>query len=103
MVYCAGYGMSDMTQDFVLNQDERILIPIEKRLRLIAKLTNTSVLAFYDVCHQNQASIPNIKRGEIEDKGVHALADNYNYMHIRTQYSIGHLDADSKLATMITE
>ena len=103
MVYCAGHGVGDMTQDFVLNQEEKILLPIEKRLRLIAQLTNTSVLAFYDVCRQDKASIPNITRGEVEEqKGFDAFADTYNYMHIGT-HPHGVVDADSKLATMITE
>ena len=70
---------------------------------MLANLTNTSVLAFYDVCRQDKATIPNITRGEEDErKGMDTFADSYNYMHIGT-HPHGTVDADSKLASMITK
>ena len=60
LVYCAGHGVSDQMQHFVLNDATENVINIEERLRALAKNTETNVLAFYDACKSDKSAFPNL-------------------------------------------
>jgi len=49
-VYCAGHGVADQQQYFVLNDEKRQLVTIEAKLRALANLTGANIIAVYDVC-----------------------------------------------------
>ena len=53
-----------MVAEFVLNQMEGRILPIESKLRELASMTKTNVLVFYDVCRQNKADIPGLTEGD---------------------------------------
>ena len=95
MVYAAGHGVADQQQWFVLNDKGSNIVPIESKLRTIAREMNTNVLAFYDVCRSDKARYPNLKRGDDEPLG--AFADTYEYVHVST-HPLTTVDAKSKLA-----
>ena len=66
-------------------------------MRIIAKTTQTSVIAFYDICRSDKETFKTLKRGTDEEKD---FADNYEYMHIGT-HPTATVDAKSGLAVMI--
>ena len=103
LVYVAGHGVSDQMQYYVLNDAEHNLVNVEEKLRSLAKGTDTSVLAFYDVCRSDKSKFPNLKRG-VEAGGAsnEGFAENYQYMHICT-HPLQTVDAKSKLAELTTK
>jgi len=98
-VYCAGHGVADQQQYFVLNDSKRQLVTIEAKLRALANLTGASIMAVYDVCRQNIETVKELKRGVKTDD---LFGDEYSYCHICTQP--GQLvDADSCMADDIND
>ena len=75
LVYCAGHGVSDQMQHFVLNDATENVINIEERLRSFSKSTDTSILAFYDACKSDKSSYPNLKMRGDGDLG--SFGDKY--------------------------
>ena len=69
LVYCAGHGVCDQMQHFVLNDATENVINIEERLRFLAKNTDTNILAFYDACKSDKSSFPNLKMRGGDDLG----------------------------------
>lgn len=62
-VYCAGHGVADQQQYFVLNDNKKQLITIEAILRTQANCYGVKVIAVYDVCRQDIKDLPELKRG----------------------------------------
>ena len=59
-VYVSGHGVSENGQQcFVLNQEtgKQNLFTVEDKLRKVSQMSQTSVLAFYDCCRQDAASV----------------------------------------------
>jgi hypothetical protein len=96
MVYCAGHGVCDQMQYFVVDDIDHNLVPIEDKLRSLARGANVNVLAFYDICRSDKERFPNLKRGLDE---IPSFAENYEYMHICT-HPLQTVDAKSRLAEL---
>ena len=101
LVYCAGHGVCDQMQYFVLNDAEHNLVNIEEKLRTLSKGTDTSILTFYDICRSDKSAFPNLKRGVEAGSNdtSEGFAENYQYMHICT-HPLQTVDAKSKLAEL---
>ena len=90
MVYCAGHGVSDQQQYFVLNEVKANIVAIELKLRALSKNSNTNVLAFYDICRSDKSAFPNLKTRGGEDGDVifpeseELFAEQYEYAHVGT-------------------
>lgn len=52
-VYCAGHGLADQQQYFVLpDSTDAAAFPIENQLRILAQEAGVNVVAFYDICRE---------------------------------------------------
>ena len=100
LVYCAGHGVCDQMQHFVLNDAKENVINIEERLRSLAKNTDTSILAFYDACKSEKSSFPNLKMRGGDD--LSSFGEKYEYLHIGT-HPRQTVEAESKLARITIE
>ena len=106
MVYCAGHGVSDQQQYFVLNELKANIVAIELKLRGLSKNTDTNILAFYDICRSDKSAFPNLKTrggegGEaIVPESEALFAEQYEYAHVGTNPS-STVAAESMLSAMI--
>lgn len=78
-IYCAGHGCADQQQHFVLSEERNQLIPIEAKARLIANLSETRVIAVYDICRTDMDSMKKLKltRGLQGEKKM--FGEDYSY------------------------
>ena len=71
MVYCAGHGLADQQQYFVMNQRDpkQSIFGIEMKLRGLANLCEgkCSVLAIYDMCRTDKTKFPQLMSRGQED------------------------------------
>ena len=103
-VYVSGHGVCENGQQcFLLNKKEKACIPIEAKLRTIAKSSETNILAFYDCCRTNRAAIPGLaSRGEETKEENDVFAKRYVYAHICTHPN-SVVDGESPLAKLTIE
>ena len=89
----------------MLNDAQHNLVSIEDNLRILSKGSNTNVLAFYDMSRSKLESFPNLKRGGGENdfrfETTEEFAENYQYMHIGTHFSMVVLPVHTSRYTVV--
>ena len=100
-VYCAGHGVADQQQYFVLNHAEHNLVSVEQKLRSLCKNSegNFCVFAVYDICRSELNKFKGLRRGE-EENDV-AAGPQINYVAISGTDPRGTVPAASKLAVLL--
>lgn len=89
-VYVAGHGVAQQQQYFVTNRNNKAcLSQIERNLRALASLKDgLKIVAFYDVCRQDRASVAELETGakhKMWDNSFAEAGEEYSYMHLCTQ------------------
>lgn len=100
-LYCAGHGVADQQQYFVLNDAEHNLVAVEAKLRAMCKGSegNFSVFAVYDICRSELSKFAGLRRGA-EEHDV-AGGPQLNYVAISGTDPRGTVPAASKLAVLL--
>lgn len=84
-VYCAGHGLADQQQYFVLPDDTTAAaFPIENQLRGLAQEAGCNVVAFYDICREQLTNHPKLKEGIIGGSASGSNNQMFNYVHLCT-------------------
>lgn len=100
-VYCAGHGVADSQQYFVLNDASHNLFPVESKLRAMCKGSDGMfhIVAVYDICRSDLSKFKGLSRG---DDSPHLEGGNgVNYVAINGTDPAGTVDAASTLAVTL--
>lgn len=84
-VYMAGHGASEDVQYFVMNNEDKVLLPIENILRENAETYDIKILAVYDMCREAAAHFrpSDDEEGARGDAGKPAkVGKEYSYMSL---------------------
>ena len=97
--YCAGHGVQDIYQQFVLNSAQKNLYNIEQILRSMCgnSAGYLYVFSIYDMCRSSRQSFPGL-RGEVQQNYFEESACEVNYIHVNGTYPGGVVPADSTMA-----